>query len=430
MKIRVACTPAQAEVVLCDARYIGLWAGRRFGKSLGVIIPRIVKKSVERPGFRAAYVGSSFTLARQIFTLIKTTCRPLIKCSPIQPTPSIEFWNGSTVTFFSWNNAEGMRGWGYDEVICDEIQEFNDRDTFWATMRPLVSDRHGTLLVAGQFRGTDWRYTAFCEKGGNRFDGKVWHQETPKPGYKSFVFPAHMGPTYQGEKGRADLVDAQEQLPRVVWQQEYECIPTANQACPFDPADLTAITRGTPPEQRVPGRQYILSADLGYFTDPTKWVVLEMPTRMIVDAGAEPLRQKHEVTAQQLSKVKRRWMCSCAVIDATAGAGGGHHRADEFLQFYRKAMPDVRQFIWTRSSKRELYKLLSIWIEQHKLSIPARFSAIIGELQTLEYKYHNHDYDINAQKDHHDDYPAALGMAVSMAERGFGGGASVDVAPG
>lgn len=429
MKINVYCTDLQSKVVTCTARYIGLFAGRRFGKTLGCIVPRIIINSA-KPDFRTAYVGSTFTLARQIFTLLKNTCRPLIQSSPIQPTPSIQFWNGSNITFFSWNNAPGMRGWGYDEVVCDEIQEFNDENLFWSTMRPLISDRNGTLIVAGQFRGTDWRYKAFCEKGGNRHDGKAWQSESPKPGYKSFVFPAWLGPTYQGAKGRADLADAKEQLPRVVYQQEYECIPTANQACPFDVADLAAITRGAPPERRMAGRQYILSADLGYFTDPTKWIVLEMPTRMVVDAGAEPLRQKHEVTAQNLSAIKRKWMCSCAVIDATAGAGGGHHRADEFLSFYRKTMPDVRQFIWTRSSKRELYKLLSIWIEQHKLSIPEQFSAIIRELQTLEYKYHGNDYDINAQKGYHDDYPAALGMAVSMAERGLAGGASVDVAPG
>jgi len=323
-----------------------------------------------------------------------------------------------------------MRGWGYNEVVCDEIQEFNDAPLFWATMRPLISDRGGTLLVAGQFRGTDWRYKIFCEKGGNRWDGKRWHKEAPKPGYRSFVYPAALGPCYQSERGKQDLVDASEQVPRVVFQQEYECIPTANQANPFDPDDLLAIMRGTVPHGPVPGRAYVLAADLGMYQDPTKWVVLQSPDMLVVAAGAEPLRQKHQQTALRLAQLRKEWRCACVVIDATAGAGGGHRRADEFLQFYRAAIPDVRDYHWTRDSKAQLYKSLSLHIEQHKLSIPECFADLHRELQTLEYEYKGGSYDIHAQDGYHDDYPAALGMAVQMVARGVAGGVDINLAPG
>lgn len=429
MKIEVYCTEEQAEVVECTARYIGLFAGRRFGKTLGVIVPRIIRNS-SRPSFRTAYVGSSFTLVRQVFNTIKTTCRALIKSAPLQPTPQIEFWNGSTITFFSWNNADGLRGWGYDELVCDEIQEFCNEELFWATMRPLISDRQGTMLVAGQFRGMDWRYKVFCEKGGMRYDGKAWHHEIPRPYYKAFVIPASHGPCYQHEKGRQDLMDAKEQLPRVVYQQEYECIPTANQNCPFDPDDIKTITRGEPPPGPQPGRSYVLSADLGMFTDPTKWCVLELPSRMVVDAGAEPLRQKHERTAIRLAEVKRKWNAVVTVVDSTAGAGGGHKSADENLKFYRAAIPNVRGFTWTMSTKAELYKAFFLWVEGHKLSIPEKFAGLIREMQTLEYTYKHGRFDVHAQDGCHDDYPAALGMAIQMVEKGYAGGAAVSLAPG
>lgn len=429
--IKVYCTIQQAEVVTCKARYIGLFAGRRFGKTLGVIVPRIVRNCMGKAEFRVAYVAASYKLVRQVYDTINNVCRALIADKMLQPTPRIVFLNGSSIDFYSWGNAEGLRGWGYDELICDEIQDMSNEDLFWAVMRPLVSDRQGTILVAGQFRGMDWRYKMFCERGGMRFDGKKWIKETPKPGYRAFVIPASDGPTYQSERGKQDLQDAKDQLPRIVFQQEYECIPTANKAAVFSAEDIEACTKGQAPDGPMPNRAYVLAADLGWFADPTKWVVLEWPTLLVADAGAEPLRQKHEVTALKLAQVRKKWRCGCVVIDSTAGAGGGHHKADEFLKFYRKTIPDVRHFIFTQATKADMYKAFSIYVEGHKLSIPACWNNLINEMQTLEYEHKGGDrYDIHGAEGYHDDYPAALGMAIQMVERGQVGGSAVSVGPG
>jgi len=430
MKVRLLCSEEQEAVLNCTARFIGLFAGRRFGKTLGCLIPRAIKGIAENPGHRVAWVANQFKLVRQVYNTVYATCRPLIRTKCLQPTPRIDFWGGGYIDFFSFARPEGIRGWGYDDLICDEIQDFNNEDEFWSVLRPLISDRGGRMIVAGQFRGTDWRYKTFCEKGGLRWDGQAWRKDPPKPGYRSFVFPAHLGLVYQSERGKQDLADAKDQLPRVIYEQEYDCIPTANQASPFRPEDLKAITRGTPPNGPEGGKTYILAIDLGMMVDPTKWVVMSMPDRMIVDRGAARLRQKHEKTAIDVAAVRKKWGCQCVVMDTTAGAGGGKRTADEFLKFYRATIPDLRAFVWTQATKWELYKAFLLWVEKHMLSIPAEFSDVHRELQTLEYTYRNGRVDIHAQDKQHDDYPAAIGMAIQMVEKGYAGAASVSLAPG
>ena len=78
-------------------------------------------------------------------------------------------------------------------------------------------------MVAGQFRGMDWRYRAFYEKG--QVPGQNYHKSWRKSWQDAFIF--------QSDAGREEVRRAMEDMPKAQFQVEYECLPIANIAAVF-----------------------------------------------------------------------------------------------------------------------------------------------------------------------------------------------------
>lgn len=406
--VRLYATPDQIRVIRCKARYIGLFAGRRWGKTIGVIVPRMLTLCLSRPGFRYAYIAANtYKLAKHVWSTICAHARPLIRKRPGQPVPQIEFWNGSRIDFYSYNKPAGIRGHGYNEISFDEIQEAArlDPDTWWAIIRPLISDYRGNILVAGQFRGKNWYWKEFCDRGDKNSPDYLANHE-------SFRFPASTGLCYQDAKGRQELEDAKRQIPKAVFAQEYDVEPLANQACVFDPADVEAAVEPDetkPAYRRVPNapaqdKFYFLGHDLGMLADHGATVVIEcekgydalrkqntfMRPR-VVHAQRWPKGVKHEYQAMQVRQLASKWRASVA-IDATGGGTGGRAPAAENLRFYRDLIPDMWPVIMSQETKGAMVMHATTLFERKLLRIPAEFGHLIEEIQRYEYEYRGGAY--------------------------------------
>lgn len=405
MSIKLFGTPDQIQVIKCPIRFISVFAGRRWGKST-TIDNRIITQTLTKPKFRYWYISPTYAQVLERFRALAFApgLQRFIRNTKLQPYPEIELVNDSYIGYRTFERPQNLRGSGLNEIAVDEIQDINEQQ-FWPVLRPLLSDRRGSLLIAGQFRGYNWYYEQFYLPG----------QDPRRAGFfKSFRFPSATGLMYQGELGRQELELARQQIPRVIFQQEYECEPVANQNAVFDPNDLKIISRDG--QHSGP---YILGLDLGRVKDPSAIVVLSIPTGTVVHAESIQLGTKHEVQAQIVARIARQFNAR-VVLDATGGATGGQEKTDAYLQFYRKLIPDIKPFYWQKANKERIIHHLALEIEQHRLSIPPRFTDLHKELMIYEFEYKTGFYDYHAPVGYHDDYVSALAMATWARHNNWG----------
>lgn len=403
--VRAYATREEIEFITCTKRFLFLAAGRRWGKTDCFLI-RAGVRCLNNIGYKYTYTAPSYALAKDQYERAKIHFAPFIAKAPGQPKPEIFFHTGSRIQFRSMDRPKLLRGNGEDEVFIDESQDIKEAD-FNNVIRALVSDKRGTIVMAGQFRGRDWRYEKWFEKG-----------QIENPEYKSWKYSTEDGIAFQSASGRAELALVREQLPRAVYEQEYMCLPVANQAAVFYPDDLATISHGKPHDNPKPGWSYIAGVDLGWRVDYTAIVMLAVNRNTgeidCAKAWRQPLNSKHEVNAPFIARELERFNCR-AVVDVTGGATGGKVPQDEYIKHYREFMPDLQPFTWTQESKMRLIKHLGLTIERFGIAVSIEFKdTLLKELYAYEFT-HDHKtkgYRYGAPVGQHDDLVTALALAL------------------
>ena len=407
MKMALITTLDQIEIIQARERFLGLFAGRRWGKT-ATVRNRIIYKTAT-PGFPYWYVTPLYSQCYAEYESLTNhpIFRRFIRRSKTQPFPQIWLNNGSTIGFRSFENPKSLRSAGLGEVWVDEIQDIK-MDGFWPVIRPLISDRRGTLGVSGQFRGHNWYFKQFFKPGINPRN-KL---------YKAWRRPSSTGLMFQGPAGRKELSIVRDQVPPAVYDQEYDCIPSANIAAVFPPKQVDAIIGGRISTKSRAGRRYIMGLDLGRVVDHTALVVLEVETGQVVHAEKFPLNRKHAEYAKLAGDVARQYG-ALTVMDTTGGATGGRAKPDEYVKLYRQRIPDVRTFFWGSRNKESIIAHMGLEIQSCKIRIPKAFIDLEDEVRSYEWTYRNGYYDYHAADGKHDDYVAALAQALWARRSGW-----------
>ena len=293
---------------------------------------------------------------------------------------------------------------------CDEIQSgYNEKD-FWPVIRPLISDKRGTLVISGQFRGENWYYEQMYLPG----------QDGPKKkkGYKSWRFPSSEGLVYQSKEGKEELELVKNQIPRRVYEVEYECLPIANEAAVFDHMDLERSKRGST-KQATEYAAVVFGLDLGRVVDPSAQVGIDAKTNEVCFAEKRPLGEKHEIGSLKAADIARRYGDAPIIVDTTGGATGGVAGSnDAYVKYYRQNCKTMRAFTITRDNKANLIGNLSLALEQGKISIPAEFADLHKELASYEYKCSSNGIiTFQGPGGHDDDMVIALALAWEGVNR-------------
>lgn len=388
MIIHLPVTKEQIEFINCRCQYISLIAGRRWGKSFAIAY-RIIARACD-PKYRGWYIAPQYSQTQDVFDLIANNndIQPFIKkVRRSGPFPQIEFTTGATIGFRSFDrNPQALRGGGLSEVYIDEVQNFEER-SFWSVIRPLLSDRRGTLIIAGQFRGKNWYYEKLYLPGISGY-----HR---KDNYKSFCHPTSSGIKFQSVAGKAELEEVQRQIPRIQYDQEYNCIPTANEDAVFRHEDLQDCMGGEVLKQyrNSQGYNYIHALDLGRVVDPSSHIVLEIPPNgrpMVCFSQERPLKERHEDGAIVALKINKDFtppgQYTTILIDTTGGATGGNKKPDQYIQYYRNSLPTMRPVVFTAQSKKDMVESLMLAIEQNKIIIPKEHEELHKQLSLYEYK--------------------------------------------
>lgn len=214
--------PAQQEVWESDARFKVVAAGRRFGKTvLGVA--KILVAATSHPNSVSLWVAPSHSQARMALDMMASII-PREYREVNRTLSEIYLPNGSKIVFRSGERWDNLRG---DGLVCAVLDEaaFLDERVWTEAVRPALSDHKGEALLISTFNGENWFYQYF--RRGIEEDNDQWASWRFLTLDNPFIDPA-------------EVEEAKRNLPREVFEQEYEASPMAFSGAVFDSAKIDA----------------------------------------------------------------------------------------------------------------------------------------------------------------------------------------------
>jgi len=188
-------------------RWACLVAHRRAGKTVAAINDIIraamfAKSPNPLYGYCAPYRSQAKAVA---WDYLKFYAAPVTKDTN-ESELTVELINGAKIRLFGADNADSMRGLGFDGVYMDEYGDFKP-SVFGNVIRPALSDKQGWAVFAG------------TPKGKNQF-WEVFDTATRIP---SEWFLLRLPASSSGLLPASELAAAKAQLSEDQYLQEYEC---------------------------------------------------------------------------------------------------------------------------------------------------------------------------------------------------------------
>ena len=193
----------QRQIKDCDARFIVIDAGRRWGKTrLGVALCT----EAGLRGQRAWWVGPTYPTA-------SVGWRPLLHLAaqipsaplPMRTTRTVNYPGGGWVQVKSADKPESLRGEGLDLVVIDEVAHIPRFEEVWEqSLRPALSDRQGRAIFISTPKG----YNHFWD---------LYSQAEMHTEWAAFQHPTWDNPFI----AETEIEAARQQLPSLVFRQEY-----------------------------------------------------------------------------------------------------------------------------------------------------------------------------------------------------------------
>ena len=134
-------------------RWACLIAHRRAGKTVSAVNDLIrAAAECQSPWPHFAYVTPYRSQGKSVaWQYLKHYARPIMK-SANEAELFITLLNGAKISIFGADNADAMRGLGFDGCFLDEYGDF--RPSVWGSViRPALSDRQGWCVFAGTPKG-------------------------------------------------------------------------------------------------------------------------------------------------------------------------------------------------------------------------------------------------------------------------------------
>ena len=356
----------QQRILDSQSRFRVVMAGRRFGKSeLSQI--EIIINSLQ--GKKVAYITPTYQLARVFFD-------QLIKVVPFESNKSelsIKFPNDGSVSFFTGERLDNLRGRKFDLVVIDEASFIPNLEDGWLnSIRPTLTDYKGRALFISTPRGKNFFYSLYLKSG--------------EPDWESFKFTTYDNPHID----KTEIDDARLQLPEVVFEQEYMANPAENAANPFGSMYIRQCTFEVSNEPPI-----AFGIDLAKSVDFTVIIGLDRNGSVChFDRFQKDWRQ----TKQVINNLPR-----VPILMDSTGVG------DPIFEDLQRDGLNVQGYKFTSTSKQQLMEGLASAIQQRKITFPQ--GKITEELEVFEYQYTSFGVKYSAPQGFHDDCVMSLGLA-------------------
>lgn len=375
-------TGGQRALYLHPARFHVVACGRRWGKTMfGKII---AAQSLFHYGVDVWWVSPTYKMASSIWREFSRAYQPQITWSNASDH-IMELSTGATLTIWTGEAADTMRGGAPGLVIIDEAAMIRDEEMWPAVIRPALSDKQGRALFLSTPRGHNWFWKLFNLGNDPLF-----------PQYKSWNFPSWYRPGFPpGERA-----EAEGSLPDRLFRQEYgaEFIP-----------DAGGVFRGVEDVSVLDERQpyagrFSMGVDWGKSNDFTVISVMDRDTRQQVDMDRYN-QIGWSLQRERLITMFEKWKPE--IIWAEQNSFGGPNI--EALQ--AEGLP-VQPFTTTAHNKGPLIEMLAGEIERKKVEL-LNDRVQIAELQAYEMeRLPSGIFRYNAPDGGHDDTVIALALSL------------------
>lgn len=356
----------QQKILDSESRFRVVMAGRRFGKSelsqIEIIINALQGKKV-------AYITPTYQLARVFFD-------QLIKVVPFDSNKSelsIKFPNDGSVSFFTGERLDNLRGRKFHLVVIDEASFIPNLEDGWLnSIRPTLTDYKGKALFISTPRGKNYFYSLYLKNG--------------EPDWEAFKFTTYDNPHID----KTEIDDARLQLPEVVFEQEYMANPSENASNPFGSTYIKQCTFEVSHEPPI-----AFGIDLAKSVDFTCIIGIDRNGSV---CHFERFQKDWRQTKQVINNLPR-----VPILMDSTGVG------DPIFEDLQRDGLNVQGYKFTSTSKQQLMEGLASAIQQRKITFPE--GHITQELEVFEYQYTAFGVKYSAPQGFHDDCVMALGLA-------------------
>lgn len=220
--------PGQQRIIAEHKRFNVVNCGRRWGKTL-MGIDRLVISAVQ--GNRVAWFAPTYRMMLEPWQAVRDLLQP-IATRISEQEKRIELSNGGSVSMWSLENPDVVRGGKYKLVIIDEASMIRDLQDAWErVIRPTLVDLAGDAWFLSTPRGPNY-FRELFDRG----------QDAQREDWASWRMPTSTNPFIPPE----EIASAKADLPAAVYAQEFE-------------ADFSALTDVAFPE--FDRRRHVIPTD-------------------------------------------------------------------------------------------------------------------------------------------------------------------------
>lgn len=376
----------QLPVHKSKARFRVMPCGRRFGKTL-LGCNELAKFACEHNNKLLAWVAPTYRQTKIAYRLLKTALTPIVQHTSDSEL-IIELVNGSRMMFCSSDNYDALRGFGIHFLVLDECADINEK-AWTEVLRPTLSDTRGKALFLGTPKGRNFFYTLF-QRG----------LDAAYPDWESFTAPTSANPYIP----REEIEAAKNELPEMVYQQEYLAVFLAESAGVFTGIDACVEGEYVKPQA---GCDYVIGWDVAKYHDYSVLTVINTST-MHVDYWERSNQVDYTVQLGGVVDLAEEYNHAYVLQDVT-GVG------DPLLEQLQRRGLRADGYLFTNASKKILIETLSVGIQHRSVTFP-EIAVLINELRQMEYTMTpSRLISYNAPQGAHDDTVISLALAYYAA---------------
>jgi phage terminase large subunit len=238
-------------------RWAVIVAHRRAGKTVACV-NELIRAAVitDYPNARYAYVAPYYRQAKNVaWDYFKRFSLPIPGIKINEAELRIDYPNGSRITLFGADNADALRGLGFNGIIADEYGDWAP-STWLYVIRPALADREGWAIIIGTPKGRN-QFHEIYEHAKNNED---WLALEIKASDSGILAPAEYAAL------KTEMTDD-------AWRQEMECdFDAALPGAIFGKEIWLAEQQGrVKPDLYDPALKVHAVMDLGWSDDTAIW---------------------------------------------------------------------------------------------------------------------------------------------------------------
>lgn len=379
--------PLQAEIARAKVRFKVICAGRRAGKTR-LCATMAIKRALE--GGYVWWVGPYHKQAQIGWKELTAIARQIPDTKILLSEKRIEFCSGGIIEVRSADNPDNLRGAGLDLIIIDEAA-FIKKGVWTEALRPTLSDRQGRAVLISTPKGRNEFFRLF-QKGLKGEDD-----------WQSWTFPSSANPFIPKEEWEI----AKKELPEDVYRQEILAQFLDDSAGVF--RNVKNCIKPIVSLNKNSVRSYVMGVDLAKSRDYTAIVIMDRKTGEVIKTYRWN-KIDWLYTKRKIVEIAKQYKAQVLVDETGVG--------NPVVEDLKRESINIKGFIFTNSSKKELINDLQVAFETARLTISPSEKTLIEEIQIYEYEMTARgNITYNAPAGGHDDMVIALALAYSLTSK-------------